>query len=279
MRRTVVVTGASTGIGEACVARLCRAGWRVFAGIRRDEDGCRLRDSIGDLVTPVHLDVTDEAGIAAATEIVGSTVEHGLNGLVNNAGIAIGGPLEFVPIEALRRQLEVNVVGQVAVTQAFLPLLRQARGRIVNMGSIGGIAVTPFIGPYCASKFALEAITDALRMELAPWGIEVAIVEPGGVATPIWTKGADTFSEMMTEMPPEAMERYGHVMERMRYVTASYADGGMPPDEVARAVQHALESARPRTRYIVGKDARLRRWVQRLPDRIRDRLIRKRLGT
>src|SRR4051812_39464080 len=180
--RAVVVTGASTGIGEA-IARRMDAGFRVFAGVRKEEDAERLR-AAGANIEPVLLDVTDQASIDAAAATVKAAVrDQGLAGLVNNAGIAVSAPLEFLPVDELRNQLEVNVVGQVAVTQAFLSDIRTAKGRIINIGSIGGKVAFPLAGAYAASKFAMEAITDSLRRELRPWGIEVSIVEPGGVKT------------------------------------------------------------------------------------------------
>ena len=173
----VVVTGASSGIGRACALHLAALGLQVFAGVRRAEDGAALQAASSARLTPMLLDVADETSIRAATDTITAAVgEAGLAGLVNNAGIGVAGPLEFLPLAEFRTQLEVNVTGQLAVTQALLPLLRQGRGRIVNMGSIGGRIAAPFVGPYSASKFALEALTDALRMELRPWGLHVAIV-------------------------------------------------------------------------------------------------------
>src|SRR5574341_29762 len=178
----IVITGASTGIGEACALYLDELGYRVFAGVRRPSDGETLKAKASARLTPVVMDVTDVASIDRAVETVKQAVGSvGLAGLVNNAGIGVGGPLEVVPLADLRKQFEVNVIGQVAVTQAFLPLLRQGRGRIVNMGSIAGRVVMPFMGPYSASKFALEALTDAMRLEFQPWGIQVSIVEPGAI--------------------------------------------------------------------------------------------------
>src|SRR5258708_33287478 len=183
--RSVVATGASTGIGEACALRLDRRGFHVFAGVRREVDGGALKQKASGRLTPILLDVTDASSIkSAAAAVAASLDEEGLSGLVNNAGIAIAGPLEFLPIDELRRQFEVNVIGQIAVTQAFLPLLRKGHGRIVNMGSISGRLAFPLLGPYAASKFALRALTTALRMELRPWGIPVSIIEPSGIATP-----------------------------------------------------------------------------------------------
>ena len=189
-----------------------------------------------------------------------------LQGLINNAGIAVAGPLEFLPPEELRRQLEVNVVGQLRMTQLCLPALREGRGRVVNMGSISGLNALPLLGAYAMSKFALEAMTDALRVELAPWGIHVAIVEPGTIKTPIWTRERP-------DPPPEAVPLYGARIDAFRRLAVKRGTAGAPPETVADAVEHALTSTKPRTRYLVGRDAKLRARVQRLPDRIRDRVI------
>jgi len=263
--RSVVVTGASSGIGEACALRLSRAGWRVFGGVRTPEDAERLR-AAG--VEPLELDVTAPDQVAAAAEAVGAR----LDGLVDNAGIAIAAPLELVPLAELRRQLEVNVVGQVAVAQAFLPALRAARGRLVLMGSIGGRSALPFLGPYAASKHALEAVADALRVELRPFGIAVSIVEPASIATAIWTKGVARAEELGRDLAPEAAGLYAARVARFRQVALARGPGG-DPDEVAKAVEHALTAARPKARYLVGRDAHLRAWIERLPTRLRDRVL------
>jgi NAD(P)-dependent dehydrogenase (short-subunit alcohol dehydrogenase family) len=278
--KSVVITGASTGIGEACAMRLDKRGWRVFAGVRKEADGEALTAKASDRLTPVILDVTEQPTINAAVEAVTAAVgDAGLDGLVNNAGVGYGGPLEFLEIEDLRRQLEVNVVGQIAVTQGFLPLIRKAKGRIVNIGSIGGRMATPFIGPYNASKFAMEALTDSLRQELHPWGIHVAIVEPGSIATPIWQKSKDRVEDIKEGMPEEAMRYYGDTMESIEKALNDFEAAGIPPDEVAKFVQHALSAGTPRTRYVVGRDAQLQRMlVKWAPDRVRDNLVRRQLG-
>ncbi len=273
---SVVITGASKGIGRACALRLDRAGFRVFAGVREEAHGEALRAESAGRITPVRIDVTDAVSIADAARTV-AAAGGGLAGLVNNAGIAVAGPLEFLPPAELRRQLEVNVVGQVAVTRAFLPLLRRARGRIVNVGSISGLMALPFTGAYAASKHALEAITDSLRVELHPWGIHVAIIEPGVIATPIWETSERAAARLMEEYPPEAWEYYGGMIDTVRRTGRYGAEYGRPPDEVAKAVEHALAADRPKTRYLVGKDARLRALIRKLPDRLRDRLILRRL--
>jgi NAD(P)-dependent dehydrogenase (short-subunit alcohol dehydrogenase family) len=263
--RTVVVTGASSGIGTACALRLATAGWRVYGGVRTPEDAASLEESG---ITPLELDVTDAAQIAAAAEVVGTE----LDGLVDNAGIAVAAPLELVPLDELRHQLEVNVVGQIAVAQAFLPALRRKPGRIVVMGSIAGRSALPFLGPYAASKHALEAVADSLRVELRPWGIPVSIVQPGSIATPIWGKGAARADELREGFPPEAAALYATRIARFRKVALSRGPGA-DADDVAKAVEHALTARRPKARYLVGRDAHLRSWVERLPTRARDRLL------
>ena len=236
--RTVLISGASTGIGRASAVRLAGAGWDVFAGVRKAEDGESVRAESPDRIHPVILDVTDQATIDATGQFVREAVgDRGLNGLVNNAGITVQGPLEFLPVDELRRQLDVNVIGQVAVTQAVMPEIRAAAGRIVNMSSVGGRVAHPFLGPYNASKFAMEALTDSLRKELRPWGIHVIVVEPGSMATEIWEKG----------------------------------ERGGSPDKVAKVVERALTASRPRTRYLVGPDAKAQVVLDTiLPDRAFD---------
>ena len=223
-------------------------------------------------VEPVLLDVTDGAQIAAAAHAVGDS----LDGLVANAGIAIAAPLELVPLDELRRQLEVNVVGQVAVVQALLPAVRRAGGRVVLMGSVGGRSALPFLGPYAASKHALEAVADALRVELGPWGLPVSIVEPASVRTAIWAKGAEHADAMRDGLSAAALDLYAARIAKFREV-ALRRGPGVDPDVVARAVEHALTASRPKARYLVGRDAHLRAWIERLPTRLRDRVLAKAL--
>jgi NAD(P)-dependent dehydrogenase (short-subunit alcohol dehydrogenase family) len=276
--QTAVVTGASTGIGEACALKLDKMGWRVFATVRKPEDGETLKRKASDRLTPVTMEVTDPVSITAATKVVGEALgEAGLDGLVNNAGIAVAGPLEYLPVEALRKQLEINVIGQIAVTQAFLPLLRKARGRIVNIGSVSGRISVPLLGPYSASKFALDALTTALRMELQPWGIRVALIEPAAIATPIWRKSMAEGNRVANDIPMEALKLYGPIIEAQRKRAVSMDRNGLPPAQVARAVVHALTSPRPRTRYAVGLTARMGELLRHLPDSLRERLIMRQL--
>ena len=274
LTRTAVVTGASTGIGLASALRLDKDGWRVYAGVRKDADADRLKQEASERLTPVKLDVTDQSQIdAVAQQVASDAGEAGLQGLVNNAGISINGPLEFLTPDDVRRQLEVNVVGQVAMIQAFMPLIRKGHGRIVNIGSIGGKMASPFLGPYTASKHAMEAISDSLRQELRPWGIHVSLVEPGSIATEIWEKGQSDADDYEKNAPEEALQLYGRQFAALREAARKFGDAGIPPDRVARVVEHALTASRPRTRYVVGFDASVQSFVRRLPDRLRDRLV------
>lgn len=218
-----------------------------------------------DRLTPILLDVTDSEAIDAAAEQVAAAVgERGLQGLVNNAGIGIGGPVEGLDLDKLRRQFEVNLFGQVAVTQVLLPLLRAGRGRIVNMSSMGGKISQPFMAPYCGSKHALEAFTDSMREELKPWELHVAAVEPGVIVTPIWEKAQREAADTHAGAPDHISALYGPTTERVRQVLGEIPKRGIPPDRVAEAVVHAVTAARPRTRYPVGPDARVALLLRRL---------------
>jgi NAD(P)-dependent dehydrogenase (short-subunit alcohol dehydrogenase family) len=266
---SALITGASTGIGEACARYLVERGWRVFAGVRQPADAERLAATN---ITPLILDVTQaeqiDAAMAAIRKELGGA---GLQGLVNNAGIAVTGPLEYLPLDDLRLQMEVNFISQVAVTQASLPLLRLGRGRIANISSIGGRVASPFVGPYSASKFALEAFTDALRRELRPWKMHVASIQPGSIKTPIWEKSLAGGDSLLASLPAQAIALYGPVLQRV-YRRAQFAGArGIPAEAVARAVHHALSARWPRTRYIMGRGTRTAIWfARRLPDELVD---------
>ncbi len=273
--RSALITGASTGIGRATAQRLDRGGWRVFAGVRRQEDADSLRSEGSERLEPLLLDVTDAEAIEVAVERIGEIVgSGGLDGLVNNAGIGVAGPLETMALDDFRRQVEVNVTAQVAVTQAMLPMIRAATGRIVFMGSMGGRVALPFGAPYHVSKFALEAISDSLRQELSPWNIEVSLIEPGSIDTPIWERSEQAADEMWDRAPTRQEELYGEQLARFRSAARRTGERGIPPEKVAAAVEHALTARRPRTRYLVGADARIQTRVRRLvPDRVFDRLV------
>ena len=274
--RAILITGASTGIGEACALRLAGRGFTVYAGVRRTEDGERLQSQSQGVIVPVHLDVTDAESVAAAARQVGEALADGrLFGLINNPGIVVAGPPEFVPIDDLRRQLEINVIGQIAVTQAVLPMLRAAQGRIVNMGSIAGRMATPFVGAYGASKHAMEALSDALRFELAPWNIQVSLIEPGGVQTPIWKKSEASALAAMEAAGDRIAPLYGAQLAALQDGAAKVAKMAIPVSRVADVVEHALTARRPQTRYLVGFDARVQACVRAwLPDRWRDAAVR-----
>jgi len=278
MVRTYLVTGASSGIGETTTRTLVARGARVFAGVRKPDDAARLSRELGDRVTPLILDVTNATNIANAAHAI-EAAGGMLDGLVNNAGIAVAGPLEYVPISDLRRQFEINVLGVVAVTQALLPAIRAATGRIVNVGSIQGRTTFPFLGPYSASKHALEAITTALRIELAPFSIAVALIEPGAVRTPIWDRAERAAAEQTDRLSERARIDYGGAMSRMRALAARASESAIPPETVASAIVHALEDAHPRARYTLGRDARMRLALNALPRSVRDRLLRSIIGT
>ena len=280
LRKIIVITGASTGIGEACARHFATLGHCVYAGVRREEDGVRLSEGCNGNLVPLMLDVESESTVLAAVETVARAAgEEGVFALINNAGVAISGPMECVPMDEVRRQFDINVFGALAVTQAFLPMLRRAAGRIVMMSSISGRITGPFLGPYSASKFALEAMSDALRLELRPWGISVSIVEPGPIATPIWDKSRQTARRLREAMAPACRQLYERNLERLEFAVENAARTAIPCSEVVAAVEHALHSQRPKTRYLMGRQTRMAALLTRfMPDRLRDRLILKSYG-
>jgi NAD(P)-dependent dehydrogenase (short-subunit alcohol dehydrogenase family) len=278
-----LVTGASTGIGQATTLRLAKAGWTIRAGVRSDDAGARLAgEAPAGRVQPLILDVTDFQQIKQAAgrvaELAGDASTPGrLDALVNNAGVGYGGPLELIHPDDLRTQFEVNVLGQVAVTQALLPALRAAHGRVVFLSSVGGRVAMAYTAPYGASKHAIEAIGDALRVELSTSHVQVALIEPGSVATPIWDKARQTSDELT--VPPELQQQYGHVPAAMDKVLQDTAKRGVPPDQVAQTIERALAARRMKARYVVGNDARAMIAAKRLlPDHVFDRIAKRVLG-
>lgn len=281
-RGAVVVTGASSGIGRATALRLAHDGWLVLVGVRHAADGAALAAlaaaiGTGELLRPLSLDVTDDASVAAAARDVAALLAERrltLGGLVNNAGIAVAGPVEEVPLARLREVLAVNVVGAVAATQAFLPLLRRGRGRIINLSSVSGRVAAPFLGPYAASKFALEALSDALRVEVAAWGVRVILIEPGPVATPIWAKGA-----AMAEADRAGIGEDSPYVSAIGRVQAAFRDGerrGIPPEAVADVIARALSVSRPRARYLISRNgAAVELLARAVPTGLRDWLMRR----
>ncbi len=278
--RSALITGASTGIGRATALRLDGAGWQIFAGVRKEEDAASLRAAASERLTPLMLDVTDAGQIAAAAEAAGEQAgPSGLDGLVNNAGIGVPGPLETLPIDDFRRQIEVNLTAHVAVTQALLPAVRAARGRIVFITSIAGRMAFPMFGAYHASKFGLEAVGDVFRQELRPWGIKVSIVEPGSIATPIWERGQAEVDAIGGRAREGHAELYGKSIETYREVVMKTAARGIAPEKVAARIEHALSARRPRTRYLVGVDAKGQALAARLlPARLVDWLVARATG-
>lgn len=277
--QSVVVTGVSTGIGYGCARVLTSKGLRVFGSVRRPEDALRLQAELGPLFVPLTFDVTDEAAVAAAAaEVARQLMGAPLLGLVNNAGVAVAGPLLHLPVADLRRQLEVNVTGVVISTQAFAPLLGARRGasgrrgRIVNIGSVGGRTATPFMGPYCASKFAIEGLSDSLRRELMIFGVDVILIAPGAVATAIWGKADEV------DVAPYAGTAFHEPLGRVRAYMRTIADKALPPERLGAVVHHALTTPRPRPHYTVTPDPFRTFLGETLPKRLFDRMTARLLG-
>jgi NAD(P)-dependent dehydrogenase (short-subunit alcohol dehydrogenase family) len=274
---TVLITGTSTGIGEACVARLASADWTVYAGVRRAEDGDRLKAQHGGDVRPLMLDVTDTEQMAKVVDaIAAERGPRGLDALVNNAGVGTGGPVEYVSLDDWRFVFDVNVFGVVALTNLAMPMLRAARGRVVHIGSIGGRMASPGLGPYSASKHAIEALAETQRHELkrSGSGVRVALIEPGEVKTAIWDKGDATLDEVTRALDTEGRKRYQWLLDQSRGFVDEGRTRGVEADSVAAAVEHALTARRPKARYLVGPDAKIFGHVlTRMPDRVRDTLV------
>lgn len=268
---TVLLTGASSGIGAATALALDEAGMTVFAGFRDPDDAVPLQKGASQRLHVITLDVTDADSIAAATTMLEERLgDAGLDAVVNNAGAGIPGPLEILPIDQLREQLEVNVIGQVAVTQAVLPLLRRAGGRVIFVGSIGGKVAVQFAGPYHASKYAMEAIADSWRQELEPDGIAVSLIEPGPIATPIWAKAAERIDKLLATASPQTA-RYTDRLRSFQETLRSQGKSGSSPAEVAETIERAITAEKPSSRYAVGADAKLLSAVRPLiPDKLLD---------
>ncbi|MFI5957767.1 SDR family NAD(P)-dependent oxidoreductase [Cryptosporangium sp. NPDC051539] len=268
--KLIVITGASTGMGAATARELAGRGFQVLAGVRRERDADAIR---ADRLEPVILDITDPTQISALTARVDADPRP-LTALVNNAGIAVNAPVEALPLDEWRHQFEVNLFGHVAVTQALLPALLRAKGRVVNISSLGGKVAMATYGAYAGSKFALEAVSDSLRRELAPHGVGVVVVEPGGVQTEMAARGATTANHLAARMTHEQNERYGDLMQAIIAHSAAFTEAGVPADRAARIIAKAVTDRRPRTRYTIGRDAAvLTRLSRLLPDRVLDRMV------
>jgi len=279
MSRCVLVTGSSTGIGRESALALAKAGIKVYAGVRKQSDADELKALDAD-IEPMILDVTVGEEIEAAARRIEREQSGGLLGVVNNAGVALAGPLEMVSEEKIRNQFEVNVIGLIRVTQAVLPLMRRyaeqpgQRARLIMMGSVGGRLAHPFLGLYCATKFALEGLADSWRLELAQWPIDVALIEPGSIDTPIWSKGTESFQDELEQIGEDGRRLYEHPLRQFLKVVQKTASKGIPPSRVADAVVHATTARRPKHRYLVGVDARIMaRVAQWLPDSWRHNLV------
>jgi NAD(P)-dependent dehydrogenase (short-subunit alcohol dehydrogenase family) len=275
--KSVVITGASTGIGHGAAKVLIEKGFRVFGSVRKPADAERLGRELGSAFTPLFFDVVDEPAVKKAAADVGALLKgETLAGLVNNAGIAVPGPLLYLPADEIRHQLDVNVVGQIIVTQAFAPMLKAANGsapgRIVMISSVGGKIATPFMGPYNASKFAIEALSDSLRRELIPLGIDVIVVAPGAVATPIWDK-ADAIDVSRYANTP-----YAGSLGRLKQAAVEGGRKGLSEETLGLAIHKALTAAKPKARYVVTPDRLQYLMGVSLPKRVLDRVVAGRLG-
>ncbi len=271
-RELVIVTGASTGIGAATARELARRGFHVLAGVRRDRDADAIREPN---IEPVIIDITNPEHIEAlAARVHGDPLDRALRALVNNAAIQANVPIEAFAIDEWRNMFEVNLFGQVAVTQALLPALIRSGGRVVNISSVGGKVAMPTYGPYAGTKFALEAVSDSLRRELAPSGVQVVVVEPGAVRTEMLGRAIATADELVSAMTPEQSQRYGPLVHAVNAQAVSSTKSGQPAEAAATVIAKAVTARRPRTRYTVGRDAALiTRMVRLLPDRVLDRVL------
>lgn len=275
MNKTVLITGTSTGIGRACALHLDELGFTVYAGVRRPDDAQDLKKEGSELLRPIILDVTDESSIAnAASQIESETGGH-LDGLINNAGIGLGGALEVTPLEEIHKLMHVNVIGVLAVTKAFIPMLRESKGRIINIGSTAGYLASPGASVYAASKFAVRALTDAMRLELHDFGIKVILLSPGAIESAIWDKGKAYREALQARVDPDTGAMYGALR---RFGDSLYTDmKRIPALEVARVVADALRTKHPKRYYIVGKDAKGAKKATYLPTALLDRIILKRI--
>lgn len=278
-RRSVVITGVSTGIGRAAAEVLAAKGFHVFGSVRREADTADLKATLADAFTPLTFDVTDAGAVqAAAAKVEAALGGATLAGLVNNAGIAVAGPLLYLPVDEFRQQLEVNLTGVVIATQAFAPLLgagapaRRDPGRIVNISSVGGRTANPFMAPYNVSKFGLEGLSESLRRELLPFGVDVVVVAPGAVATPIWDKADQVDVSRYANTP------YAAALERIRAYMQQLGLSGLPPERIGQVIHHALTAPKPKVRYAVAPDM-FQVWMgEHLPKRLLDGIVGKRLG-
>ena len=275
--KAILITGSSTGIGKACTLHLDKLGFKIYAGVRKQTDGDILKEKASDKLSPIILDVTDSESIENAATIIERENDGDLFGLINNAGIGLSGVVEVTPVDEIRKLMEVNVIGLLALTKAMIPLLREGKGRIINIGSPSGLIALPGISVYAASKFAVRAITDSLRVELKSFGVKVILISPGPTESEIWEKGKAYKKEMRKSVKPEIAEHY--------IIFAKFGDKiekelkTMPADVVAKAVTNALTSAKPKLFYNVGSDAKGAAFFTKLPKRLTDWIILKKINS
>lgn len=274
-QKTVLITGTSSGIGLACVHALIQEKYRVFATVRKKQDAESLKAKYGDLIDILLLDITDSTLIESLAQELSSKIsDHGLDALINNAGLAIPGTIEMLPIESLRQQIEINLIGQVALTQKLIPLLRQTKGKIINISSLSGRITFPFMGAYCASKYGLEAVSDALRIELKSWEIKVILIQPGRIKTKIFDKAINDLENLKNNASPQMLSLYQDALKGAEHTTTAANGNGIDPEAVAQVITKVLKSNNPKPRYLVGKDAWSLVWAKNiLPDRWLDFLV------
>jgi NAD(P)-dependent dehydrogenase (short-subunit alcohol dehydrogenase family) len=278
--RAVLVTGASSGIGQDCALYLDKLGYQVFAGVRKEEDGAALRQQASARLIPVCLDVTNNESITRAKELLlDKTGGKGLWGLVNNAGVSSNGPLEFYPMDEIRQMFEVNVFGLLAVTQTFLPLLRTGQGRIINISSVSAMMAFPFAGPYCASKYSVEVMSDCLRMELSPWSIPVSVIEPAYIASAMWNKSHQTTAGFIQALPVAGQQYYGRNLTKLNELGARQGAKGDSPERIAKVVAKILVARRPGALYREGRVVNFLRFMKLLPRGIREKMLTMQLKT
>ena len=268
----VIITGASSGIGAATARELARRGFHVLAGVRRDRDADAIR---GPGIEPLIIDITNPDHIRAlADRVYGDPQGRAVRALINNAAVAVNAPVEAFALDAWRRLFEVNLFGHIAVTQTLLPALIRNKGRVINISSVGGKIAMATYGPYAGTKFALEAVSDALRRELAPFGVHVVVIEPGAVRTEMAGAAIANARALASAMTPEHSQRYGGLVQAITAQTASFTGSGLSADAAAKVIAKAVTARKPRTRYTIGRDAALLTFLARiLPDRILDRLF------
>ncbi len=267
----VIITGASSGIGEATARELARLGFYVLAGVRRDQDADAIR---GQSIEPLVLDITNPGHVNALAARVREDPEgRAVRALINNAGVGVNAPFEVFPIDEWRRLFEVNFFGHIMMTQALLPALIRSKGRVINISSVGGKIAMATYGPYAGTKFALEAVSDSLRREIAGLGVKVIVVEPAAVQTQIGAQAIATAHRIAATMTPEQDQRYGALVHAVTGQAASAMESGVSADVAAQVLAKAVTARKPRTRYTIGREGALLPLLTMMPDRMLDRVL------